>query len=199
MLSDWDALTMDEAGQSTNGISEVSPCGISLEVYEDWLNILDPKGWQANNRYPQPIIGIVREGYLTYSDWYIVATQQESCASILFAVWFVQDHKTNGMIGFSRLGFSESGEWQGIQPEHVRDFGKQLKRWARTGSVPDALTKVNLKEALRFNLGDRLEARKLQIPLPATPPGQAVPPMKSIGLPTAQKIAEEFHLQGVKT
>lgn len=71
-LSNWDTLAVDENGNSTNGVF-ISPLGVSVEFYKNWLYIRDAKGWQDGGRFVEPTVMQVEHGTLSYKDIGIIA------------------------------------------------------------------------------------------------------------------------------
>lgn len=66
-LSNWDTLAVDENGQSTNGVF-VSPLGVSVEFYKNWLYVRDSKGWQEGGRFVEPTVMQIDHASLSYKD-----------------------------------------------------------------------------------------------------------------------------------
>jgi len=73
-LSNWDTLAVDETGESTNGVF-VSPLGVSVEFYKNWLYVRDRKGWQEGGRFVEPTVMQVDHGSLSYKDVSICAVR----------------------------------------------------------------------------------------------------------------------------
>jgi hypothetical protein len=71
-LSNWDTLAVDENGESTNGVF-VSPLGVSVEFYKNWLYVRDSKAWQEGGRFVSPTVMQVESASLSYKDVSITA------------------------------------------------------------------------------------------------------------------------------
>lgn len=71
-LSNWDTLAVNQTGESTNGVF-VSPLGVSVEFYKNWLYVRDKQGWNKGGRFVEPTVMQVEHGVLHYKDVSITA------------------------------------------------------------------------------------------------------------------------------
>jgi hypothetical protein len=72
-LSNWDTLSFDYSGKSTNGVFTSPISGVSVEIYKNWAHISDPKSWRRSSQFTKPIVGSINEGEITYKDLIINA------------------------------------------------------------------------------------------------------------------------------
>jgi hypothetical protein len=66
-LSDFDLLAVNEKGKPTNGV-HVSPLGIRVEIYKNWIYIQDPKAWRKESGWTKPTIMKIDSGSFLYLD-----------------------------------------------------------------------------------------------------------------------------------
>src|SRR5271154_4408257 len=72
-LSNWDTLAVDEKGEPCSG-SFVSPLGIEIEIYKNWLYVRDAKAWvESDHCFTNDTIMQIENGKLRYKDVEITA------------------------------------------------------------------------------------------------------------------------------
>jgi hypothetical protein len=131
-LSNWDTLAVDLQGNSIGG-SYVSPAGVGVEIYKNWLYIQDQKAWRKGS-YCKPTIMEIQHGHLTYCDVEIHAIRGPQ-NGVYVACWnWAFDEKKRGdrpeymgMVGCGVYGY-DYDEWIG-----VTDSSKAfLQTWVST-------------------------------------------------------------------
>ncbi len=87
-LSNWDTLAIDHEGKSTNGVF-ISPLGVQVEIYKNWLYVRDEKAWQEGGSYIEPTIMHINEGNLHYKDVDILAKRgpQKGIYVLVYSGW----------------------------------------------------------------------------------------------------------------
>ena len=73
-LSNWDTLSINELGESLNGIF-VSPLGVEVSFYKNWLYVRDEKAWQDGGAFIQPTVMQIDSGNLQYKDVHVEAVR----------------------------------------------------------------------------------------------------------------------------
>lgn len=157
-LSNWDTLAVDEHGNPTNGVF-VSPMGVAVKVYKNWLFVEDEKGWAKGGRFVEPIVMEVQVGHLVYKDVAVYAVRGPKIG-IYFAVW-VGHEARSAMLGIGCYGYKESEPeseeevpYLGIEHAEVEHLKALLKAWAEACDIPEELVQVPFERALRFCQGD---------------------------------------------
>lgn len=152
-LSNWDTLAVNEKGAESNGVF-VSPYGVSIEIYKNWIYVGDGKAWHEGERYSRPIVMEIQQGDLTYKDVQVFARRgpqngvyvvvqsavyspalEKDCLSCKVKAggrWheyqcpaFV-DTKYLAMIGCGVYGYRGS-EWVGVEEESKQFLAHWLK------------------------------------------------------------------------
>jgi len=125
-LSNWDTLAVDLNGEPQAG-SFVSPGGIEVSIYKNWIYIRDPKAWREGGSFVKDTIMAIDHGKIQYHDIEIRATRGPQ-GGVYVACWNVnyESEPTDyvGMIGCGVYGF-DNEDWVGVQPESV-EF---LRKW----------------------------------------------------------------------
>lgn len=217
-LSNWDTLAINEKGESTNGVF-TSPLGVSVEFYKNWLYVRDEKGWQDGGAYIEPTVMEVMSGDLVYKDVHIVAKRGPK-NGIYAVIWFhkyakkKEDEKFGALVGVGCCGYSDSGEWVGIEKtevdflramldEHmVEDLRDMMPDSMKGGlseeqamhtyyTFDEKIRCINLEGGLRFNQGDAYFATHIGTEIPATEPGEAEPTMMSHIIDNMKKEATD--------
>lgn len=189
-LSEWDVLAVDERGRPSNGTSEASPAGVTVDVYENYLKVSGVELWHPMGPYPSPHAGVIRSGDLNLLDVTVIAEPLPR-GGLVWATWFHRGAELVGTVGTVAFGFSPESQYVGVRPGDVAAMSAALKRWAAERCLPDSLSELGLANALRYNQGDAFFARQMGHALPATPPGEALLPMLYHAQPTAAAPAGE--------
>lgn len=189
-LSDWDALAVDEQGRPSNAVSEASPAGVCVELYENYLRVSGHELWHPLGLYPRPGAGVVRAGDLILLDTHVLA-ERGYRHGLVFATWFFRGAEAVGTVGIVVHGFSPDGSYAGVTRPDEDHLHSVLKRWADEGRLPRALASLRSDSALRFNLGDSFFAAQMGHALPATRPGTAETPIFYAARPPGQPPADE--------
>lgn len=190
-LSNWDTLAFDHDAKPINGIF-TSPGGVTVEIYKNWLYVLDPKAWEEKSGFSKPVVMEITHGEIRYKDVQIVALRGPQIG-VYAAVWSGYSKNIQGMIGCGVSGYDDSSKWIGVTDESIRWFqnemisgamekwtlGKYIHEfWEFTHEAPEELRWALLVgNPLRFNQGDAFFADKLCRKIPATEPGKATPPI----------------------
>ena len=140
-LSNWDTFAVDFDGKEIDG-SFTSKLGITVEIYKNWIHILDEKSWNEDSGYVFPIVMKIEEGNIYYKDIHIISKRgpQEG----VFVVVHNQIYKDNknfedyGMIGAGVYGFNNSGEFVGFS-EESRNFLQSIISARRYNSREEIL------------------------------------------------------------
>jgi hypothetical protein len=201
-LSNYDTLVIDEKGKSINGVF-VSPLGVRVEFYKNWLYVQDERAWQAGGAHVKPTVMEVREGDIKYKDVQILAFRGPQNG--IYAVVWNWDHKkdvTSGMIGCGVYAYSGK-KFVGVRKQSARWLRKKLnetytysmlmpvlsKRKGTTYDmkqkdctaplydVPKEFQGKGLEQGLRFNQGDAYFARASGRSTPASKCGEPSTPI----------------------
>jgi len=129
-LSSWDTLAVDENGNSTNGVFE-SFQDVKVEIYKNWLHIIDKKAWAKNCGYTKNVIAVINEGDLSYKDVNIIAIQGPQ-KGIYCVVWSQKYEEGSnkkpelrGMVGCGVNGY-KGEKWVGVSSKSLEWFRKKL-------------------------------------------------------------------------
>lgn len=127
-LSNWDTLAVSLEGEPHGGVF-VSPGGVRVEFYKNWIYVYDEKGWTEGGNYVEPCVMELQYGSVTYKDVTIQAVRGPQ-NGVYGAAWSYKPNKETekyeytGMIGCGVYGF-EGEEWVGVTPASV-EFLKQI-------------------------------------------------------------------------
>jgi hypothetical protein len=165
-LSNWDTLAIDRNGESIEG-RLTTPKGVSIEIYKNWAHVLDPKAWSEDNSYVEPVIMVIEDGHLTYKDLEIFAKRGPQNGIYLVAIWRQYGDKPDykmtwgGMVAIGCYGFSDEGEWNGVEKESV-DFLKNMIEECHNEYIldKDAFVDIDFENALRYCQGDAYFAKQ---------------------------------------
>lgn len=103
-LSNWDTLAIDETGASISG-SFVSPLGVRVEFYKNWLYVYDEKAYQEGGTFTNSCVMEVQSGDITYKDVVISAVRgpQGGIYAQVSTQWYKDDRKI--MVGCGVYGY----------------------------------------------------------------------------------------------
>jgi len=132
-LSNWDTLAVNLKGEPQSGFF-VSPGGVKVEIYKNWVYIHDPEAWREKGSYVKDTIMQINHGDLHYHDVEIRAIRGPQ-EGIYVACWHT-DYKDEeiiytGMVGCGVYGFAGE-EWIGVTPESVAFLQKWISYKERT-------------------------------------------------------------------
>lgn len=175
--SDWDAFACDERGNSTNGVSEPSACGVTVEITTNWLSIRQPSIHLAASPLPPPVIATVIEGEISIFDVTIVAARGPQ-DGIYFACWFPEADSFIGMVGVGCFGWTQPrlAPYVGVLPSSIKHLFSLIDSWAEANRIPRLFRTLSSVNCRRFNQGDAFVAAGAGIPLPSSVPGAAPDP-----------------------
>lgn len=180
-LSNWDTLSLNEKNESITG-TYISPLGVRVDIYKNWLYVRDEKAWEEGGAYVKPTIMQINEGDIRYKDVYIFAKRGPQ-NGVYCAVWTPsyarKDEKLTFMVGTGVYGYGDK-EWVGVTPESVAFLKSMLANEDEGGldfGLPEEMSKLDFSKILRFNQGDAYFAAHLNIDVPATGPGEAEEPI----------------------
>jgi hypothetical protein len=199
-LSNWDSLSVDQAGNPTSGVF-TSPLGVSVEVYKNWLYVRDEKAWVAG-AFSRPTVMEVQAGNIRYKDVHIHAVRGPRSGVYAAVHVSVYEKETDGcdkckaargkyhasdcvdrvpthvlgMVGCGVYGY-DGEEFVGV----TEDCVEFLRDWLTNDDVdhPPEFRRINFGGATRHNQGDAFFASHFGEPVPATAPGAAEPTIMS--------------------
>lgn len=177
-LSNWDTLAVDHKKQSTNGVF-VTPLGVRVEVYKNWLYVHDEAVQKNNDPYSGDVVMEVQEGKFTYRDLDIKAVRGPN-DGIYALCWTGYHDDVEFMLATGIYGYHDrTGEWIGVQEENIELLRTIYRKWAREYLPNKRIEKDPFPEnPLRFNQGDAFFADNLDgVTLPATTPGDTQDPL----------------------
>jgi len=183
-LSNWDTLAIDETGSPTSG-TFISPLGIEVSLYKNWLYVRDNKAWEDGGSYIHPTVMKVISGDLTYKDVTILAKRgpQEGVFAVVSS-GANYDNSLKLMVGCGVYGFS-GDDWIGVNADSTAFLEALLQElveedsWDEESREKSVYAKLaaSLSSASRFNQGDAYFARNLGFEVPKTSPGEAEEPI----------------------
>lgn len=195
-LSNWDTCSWNEKGEPINGIF-ITPRGIGVHVYKNWLYVSDEKAWHEDVGYIKPTIMQIDEGRLSYGDLNIEAIRGPQ-NGVYAACWSGRLKDFTGMIGIGVYGF-DGRNWVGVtaqsinwiqteafghKPEvgrmvdqHGNQVGAEWTTDPETEEIPVVLLRRMPKEVLRFNQGDAFFANAGGFDVPSTEPEKSEAPL----------------------
>ena len=183
-LSNWDTFTIDQAGTPTEG-DYVSPGGVEVTIYKNWLYIRDPKAWRAGG-FTSPTVMQITSGIVHYYDVEIVALRGPQNGVYVCAYTQTYAEKAQpavtGMLGVGVYGY-DNDEWVGVLPSSLEWFAERLAETRLDDAcgimldvpvldIPTVFRTISLKGE-RYNQGDAHIARQLGLAVESTPPGEA--------------------------
>ena len=156
-LGNFNSLIANQAGSVCNGVF-ISPLGVHVRAYKNWLYISDEKAWHEGVPYIQPTIMEVRSGEIEYKDVCIVAKRSDYQSSLYFAVWVPhwRNHgQLTGMAGICAYAYQGDQEHE-IDERQVCEFRKALQQ-TRTLDVPIPNLFCELTLPLEFSSNQGVE------------------------------------------
>ena len=187
-LSNWDTLAVDLNGKAQAGFF-VSPGGVRVEIYKNYVHIHDPKAWREEGGYVKHVVMVIKYGDLHYCDVEIRVIRGPQ-DGVYVVCWHEnydgEQPEYTGMIGCGVSGY-EVDKWVGVTPDSVEFLQKWVSNKERiqvedviTGAIietcyfdlPEEIARVELRQAVRYNQGDMYFAEKVGTPLDATKPGE---------------------------
>lgn len=181
-LSNWDTLAMTSDGEPSDGVF-ISPLGVKVEIYKNWLYVHDAEGWKEGGKYIEPVVMEIQDGNVQYKDVSVLVVRgpQEGVYVLVWSGYRYNDTFV-GMAGCGVYGFDDSSEWVGVD----RSSLQFLKKWIEERvvkydvSLPDGskfLSSEAWDASVRFNQGDAYFAAHVGTSVPGTPPGEAESPI----------------------
>jgi len=175
-LSNWDTYALDEKSRPTNGVF-VSPLGVQVEIYKNWIYVRDTKAWEDGGGYIEPVIMEIQHGELTYKDIHIHAIRgpQNGIYLCVHTSWWSskEEDEKYMMIGIGCYGYSDH-DWIGVQDGSVEFLKEFLTGLVKDYTISEDMIKdIDYEKGLRFNQGDAYFAKALGFETPATEPGEA--------------------------
>lgn len=191
-LSNWDTFAINERGESNLAGELISPLGIRVKIYKNFLYVSDANAWQNGDRFVEPIVMRVELGEIAYKDVEINAVRgpQDGIYVAVIVMQHSNPESRRAMIGIGCSGYSDAGEWIGTT-ETAKSF---LRTWLDTSKQvtidtgePDPISytrykfedwvrEIKLDNAHRYNQGDAFLAEKLGFDTPTTLPGKSALP-----------------------
>ncbi len=200
-LSSWDTLAVNLNGEAQAGFF-VSPGGVKIEIYKNWIYIRDPKAWREGGSFTQDVVMEIQHGELRYGDVEIHAIRGPQNG--VYVVCWHENEQTTGMIGCGVYGY-EGEKWIGVTPDSVEFLQKWISHKERMFSdeeIDDIVANwanpkadagewalenreefifdfskeiagVKLDQAIRYNQGNMYFAKKVGTPLDETKPGES--------------------------
>jgi hypothetical protein len=134
--SDWDILAMNEKGEKSSGVF-VSPLGIEVTIYKNWLYVEDHKAWEEGIDWISPVVMEVQCGSFSYKDVKFVAFRgpQNGIFCIVWSVSYPDKPEgivhapsvVTGMVGCGVYGYDhEKQSWVGVTKETTDWFNQVL-------------------------------------------------------------------------
>lgn len=132
-LSNWDTLAVNLNGETQAGFF-VSPGGVRVEIYKNWVYVHDPKAWREG-QFAKDTIMEIHYGNIRYHDMEIRAIRgpQEG----VYVVCWHENYENKqteytGMIGCGVSGYNGE-DWVGVTSDSVeflqKWIGKNERMW----------------------------------------------------------------------
>jgi hypothetical protein len=140
-LSDYVVLAQDEHGKEI-GDRIVSPMGIGVEIYKNWLYVRDGRSWRSRSRFTSPTVMMIRQGNLIYQDLNILALRGPQ-DGVYVVAWHTDSRgRPHGMIGCGTEAHIEDRNHRhretGVTGRSLAWFRKELHReeeaWGAMGT-----------------------------------------------------------------
>lgn len=182
-LSDFDLLAVNEKGKPINGV-HMSPLGVIVEIYKNWIYIKDPKAWRKESGWTKPTIMKIDNGSFFYLDVYGVVLRGPQGGAFV-VVWHLDKrNRPHGMIGCGTRAYIEDRRhryrFTGVTKKSLNWFRQELKKkrklwwthnaWSKRRHkfvdsygftmeyvhyIPDCFREIDFAQALRVNQGDQ--------------------------------------------
>lgn len=131
-LSNWDTLAINLNGEPQMGFF-VSPGGVKVEIYKNWVYVHDPKAWREDGFFVKDTVMKMEHGDVQYHDVQIKAVQGPQFG-VYVACWHADYDKNpaeyTGMIGCGVSGY-EDKKWVGVMPASVEFLQKWISNKER--------------------------------------------------------------------
>lgn len=149
--SNYDQLAIDVSGKKVECATYVSPAGVGVQIYKNWVYVLDENAWRNDSQFVRPVVMQVNQGLLVYRDTTIFVMRGPLEGAYVGAYNYKYprrgDPRLTGMIGI--------GVYDKVLPEHVEWFARELYRLRR--GRPERFVYDDLPDVFRalvLNLGD---------------------------------------------
>lgn len=173
-LSNWATIAINEKGEATEG-TFVSPLGVTVEFYKNWLSVCDRRAWEEGGAFTEPHVMHVQHGNLAYKDVRIVAFRGPQFG--VYAAIMSGYEKFTAMIGCGVNGFDDADKWVGVLPESVAWFRAQLNVETDDYDIPRDLIARLDGNVKHHNQGDAYFTQNLGGDTPMSPIGETTPPL----------------------
>lgn len=176
-LSNWDTLAVDLKGEPQAGFF-VSPGGVRIEIYKNWLYVHDPTAWREKGLFCEDTVMQISEGQVCYHDVHIRAIRGPQ-EGVYVVCWHentetgrddgVLNPSLTGMIGCGVSGFDDE-KWVGVLPGSVQFLQQWISNKERTFTdeqikemLPDLDAKgiAEVREEFSFDFLEEVAAVKL--------------------------------------
>lgn len=127
-LSNWDTFALNEKGEPISGLF-VSPLGVEVEIYKNWVYIRDEKAWTEDCGFTNNTVMHIDSGDFRYKDVCVLAIrgpQHGVCVAAYHNNW--NDKILTGMVGIGCYGFNETDEWVGVTEDSVKFLREEFLR-----------------------------------------------------------------------
>lgn len=179
-LSNWDTLSVNETGESCAG-SFVSPLGIQVEIYKNWLYVRSELMWLEGGNYVFPTIAEIREGELVIGDVHIVCRRgpQEGVYAFVWHSRYDRELKQSFvtlMAGCGVYGYrtdTDEAEYIGVTTGSLAFLARLTRQLVASSDIPQDFGLIEWDKVARFNQGDQFFASTYGIDTPETAPGNA--------------------------
>jgi len=176
-LSNWDTFAINEKNDSCRG-EFISPLGVKVKVYKNWLSVEDKVAWRKGSGYIEPVVMKIYTSEIEYMDVNIISEYQyqyteeygadDDFNRTLFCIWsgWCWDNTIKGIVGICKFD-----DIQKEDIEALRVFlNKSDNRYER---IPNIFKNINLSKGKRYNQGDMFFHETLGTDTQCTVPGEA--------------------------
>ena len=180
-LSNWDTFALDKDGKSVVG-RIISPLGIVIEIYKNWLYVRDERAWIDGGSFVEPTIMEIQEGIITYLDTKIYARRGPKYG--IYCVVKCTDRSDKDykkwidtyMFGIGCSGF-KGDRYVGVEPRDVEFLMRFVRRINRDHLFDDkTILTLDTSKGLRYNQGDGFFQDATGQKSTGTKPGEAEDP-----------------------
>ncbi len=135
-LGNYNSLTYNERGEPNDG-TFISPMGVKVQVYKNWLYVHDEHSWQNDPKdmgFSSPTVMQVHFGHIAYKDVEMLVTFHDHYDTCCFVVWcpgyHYDDQVTRGMLGMAAYAYDEDmvHAFDGEQVEYLREVYADSKK-----------------------------------------------------------------------
>jgi hypothetical protein len=158
-LSNWDTFAIDHRGNPCKG-EFISPDGIKVRIYKNWLYLSDNSWGKIGERYVRPYSMEIFDSRLAVKDTRLVSLFVRG--SIYVAVWSGYENVTDndedslkGMVGIGSSGYSND-KYVGISDKQLIRLRKFLNESTTVCeiTIPTIFKDIDFSKGKRFNQGD---------------------------------------------